>query len=72
MSSDKLESLSEVWSARYDDRDDEDLACQVWSRRLAMRDEAMANPVKGLAVLDDPKAIDRIHPSAGAADKPNR
>jgi hypothetical protein len=59
MSSDKPESLSDKWSERFDDRDDEDLACEVWSRRLSLRDEAMANPVKGVAMNDDAKPSSR-------------
>ena len=46
MSTDKPESLSDVWNARFDDRDDEDLAVHVWSQRLAMREKAMAQPIR--------------------------
>ena len=50
MSSEKSESLAEVWSARYDDRDAEDLACESWARRMALRDEAVAQPIRNFVV----------------------
>ncbi len=53
MSSDKIESLSEIWAARYDDRDDEELACQLWAMRLAQREQAMAQPISGFSMLDE-------------------
>ncbi len=53
MSTDKSESLSEVWAARYDDRDDEDIACEMWARRLATRDLAMAQPFKNFPMADE-------------------
>lgn len=53
MSTVKPESLSEVWAARYDDRDDEDLACEMWARRLASRDLAMAQPFKDFPLADE-------------------
>jgi hypothetical protein len=46
MSADRLEPLSEIWSARYDDRDDEAIAWHVWAQKMAVRDEAMAHPIK--------------------------
>lgn len=49
----KADSLSEVWAARYDDRDDEDLACEMWARRLASRDQAMAQPFKDFPMADE-------------------
>ena len=49
----KAESLSEVWAARYDDRDAEDLACEMWARRLASRDQAMAQPFKDFPMADE-------------------
>jgi len=52
MSSEKPESLAEVWSARYDDRDAEDLACESWARRMALRDEAVAQPIRNFVVPD--------------------
>jgi hypothetical protein len=52
-SNDKPESLSEVWNARFDDRDDEDLACHVWAQRLAMREKAMAQPIRNFAMPDE-------------------
>jgi hypothetical protein len=56
MSSEKTESLSDVWNARFDDRDDEDLACHVWSQRLAAREKAMAQPIRNFALPDDAPA----------------
>jgi hypothetical protein len=53
MPTDKTESLSEVWNARFDDRDDEDLAWHVWSQRLADREKAMAQPIRNFAMPDD-------------------
>jgi hypothetical protein len=52
-SNDKTESLCEVWNARFDDRDDEDLACHVWAQRLAMREKAMAQPIRNFAMPDE-------------------
>jgi hypothetical protein len=53
MPTDKTESLSEVWSSRFDDRDDEDLAWHVWSQRLAAREKAMAQPVRNFTLPED-------------------
>jgi hypothetical protein len=53
MSNDKTESLSEVWSARFDDRDDDDLAWHVWSQRLAAREKAMAQPIRNFALPEE-------------------
>jgi hypothetical protein len=53
MSSEKSESLAEVWGARYDDRDAEDLACENWARRMALRDQAVAQPIRNFVVPDD-------------------
>ena len=52
------QSLSEIWNERFDDRDDEELACHVWAQQLALRDQAMANPIKAfeLPVVFDPPA----------------
>ncbi|MEJ6023966.1 hypothetical protein [Ramlibacter sp. PS4R-6] len=50
MSTDKTETLSEVWNARFDDRDDEDLAWHVWSQRLAEREKAMAQPIRNFTL----------------------
>ncbi len=55
MSSDTPESLSDVWSARFDDRDDEDLSWHRWSQRLTMRDKAMAQPIKDFAMPEGPE-----------------
>ena len=56
MSTDKLGSLSETWSARYDDRDDEELAHHLWSQRMAVREHALKHPISKDFVLPDPKA----------------
>lgn len=53
MPTDKTESLSETWNARFDDRDDEDLAWHVWSQRLAAREKAMAQPIRNFSLPDD-------------------
>lgn len=65
MSSDKSESLSEVWSARYDDRDDEELACHVWAQQLAVREQAMAQPVKSFDMPDPPAPIPDLPAAPG-------
>ena len=70
MSSDKQHpSLSEIWSERFDDRDDEELACQVWAQQLAARERAMANPIKSFD-LPDEKAPGRDRPMAANDSKP--
>jgi hypothetical protein len=46
MPGDKYQSLSELWSERYDDRDDEELAFHIWAQNLAQRDQAIAHPIK--------------------------
>ena len=56
MSSDKTESLSDVWNARFDDRDDEDLAWHVWSQRLADREKAMAQPIRNFTLPEEREA----------------
>jgi hypothetical protein len=66
MSSEKSGSLSETWSARYDDRDDEDLAHHLWARRMAEREHALKHPISKDFVLPDPKAGDQQE----AADRP--
>jgi hypothetical protein len=53
MSGDKMEPLSEIWSARYDDRDDEAIAWHVWAQKMAVRDEAMANPIKNFELPEE-------------------
>jgi hypothetical protein len=53
MPTDKTESLSEVWSSRFDDRDDEDLAWHVWSQRLAAREKAMAQPIRNFTLPEE-------------------
>jgi hypothetical protein len=69
MSTDKTESLSEVWSARFDDRDDEDLAWHVWSQRLADREKAMAQPIRNFTLPEDSGTKQEIRES-GADSKP--
>jgi hypothetical protein len=53
MSSDKYESLADVWASRYDDRDAEDLVSDRWALRLAMRDQAMAQPFRNFEVPEE-------------------
>ena len=53
MSSDKTESLSDVWAARYDDRDDEELAHKLWAHKMTLRDRAMAQPFKNFSMPDE-------------------
>jgi hypothetical protein len=53
MSSDKYESLADIWASRYDDRDAEDLVSDRWALRLAMRDQAMAQPFKNFEVPEE-------------------
>ena len=68
MSTDKTESLSEVWNARFDDRDDEDLAWHVWSQRLTAREMAMAQPIRNFTLPEENAAretiVDSTKPSA--------
>jgi|GEM_PF-5000533 len=61
MSTDKIESQADVWDARFDDRDDEDLAWQVWAQRLAAREQAMAQPIRNFTL---PEAANEDKPSA--------
>jgi hypothetical protein len=53
MSSDKYESLADVWAARYDDRDAEDLVSDRWALRLAMREQAIAQPFKNFEMPEE-------------------
>lgn len=53
MSSDKYESLADVWASRYDDRDAQDLVSDRWALRLAMRDQAMAQPFRNFVVPEE-------------------
>jgi hypothetical protein len=53
MSSYKSESLADIWAARYDDRDAEDLVSDRWALRLAMRDQAMAQPFRNFQAPDE-------------------
>ena len=71
MPSDKQDqSLSEIWNERFDDRDDEELACHVWAQQLAARDKAMANPIKTFEMPDDKDAPGRDRPTAANDPKP--
>jgi hypothetical protein len=53
MSDVKTDSLSQVWNARFDDRDDEELAWHVWSERLAAREKAMAQPIRNFSLPEE-------------------
>lgn len=53
MSSDKVEPLSDIWNSRFDDRDDEELAHQVWVQQMSLRDQAIAQPIRGFAMPDE-------------------
>jgi hypothetical protein len=53
MSSDKIEPLSDVWISRFDDRDDEELAHKVWVQQMSLRDQAIAQPIRGFAMPDE-------------------
>lgn len=53
MSSDKVEPLSDVWISRFDDRDDEELAHKVWVQQMSLRDQAIAQPIRGFAMPDE-------------------
>ena len=53
MSSDKPESLVQIWAERYDDRDAEDLLCRKWADGLTLREHAMANPIKNFVAAQE-------------------
>jgi len=53
MSSDKVEPLSDVWIARFDDRDDDELAHKVWAQQMSLRDQAIAQPIRGFSMPDE-------------------
>jgi hypothetical protein len=53
MSSDKVEPLSDVWTSRFDDRDDEELAHKVWVQQMSLRDQAIAQPIRGFSMPDE-------------------
>ncbi len=65
MGSDKIESPVEVWGARYDDRDAEDLACRRWAAGMTVREQAMAQPFKNFVMADE------LHPEAEASEAAN-
>jgi hypothetical protein len=64
---DKIESQAEVWNARFDDRDDEDLACQVWAQRLAAREQAMAQPIRNFTMPEDAPSRPNLQDAANDA-----
>ena len=53
MSSDKVEPLSDVWTSRFDDRDDEELAHKVWVQQMSLRDQAIAQPIRGFSMPEE-------------------
>jgi hypothetical protein len=66
----RLQDFYGPQAARYDDRDDEDIACEMWARRLASRDLAMAQPFKNFPMADE-MAAEREKPQSPAErDKP--
>jgi hypothetical protein len=67
MSSDKYESLADVWAARYDDRDAEDLVSDRWAMRLAMRDQAMAQPFRNFQLPEETAADVNLRDAANDA-----
>ncbi|MBE7938995.1 MULTISPECIES: hypothetical protein [Ramlibacter] len=69
MSNDKPESLSETWNARFDDRDDEELAVHVWAQRLAARERAMAQPIRNFTLPGEGPARADLRQAAND-DKP--
>lgn len=71
VSSDKVKSVSETWAERYDDRDAEDLACERWSLRMALREQAMAQPFKNLPATAE-TVLDNDRPLAATDAKPGR
>jgi hypothetical protein len=54
MPAEKTQSLSQVWGARFDDRDDEELQREMWARSLSQREKAMAQPFKNFSLDDLP------------------
>jgi hypothetical protein len=71
MSSDKVKSVSETWAERYDDRDAEDLACERWSLRMALREQAMAQPFKNSPIASE-ASQEKERPQAVSDSKPDR
>ena len=69
MSSDKVEPLSDVWTSRFDDRDDEELAHQVWVQQMSQRDQAIAQPIRGF-VMPDEQASDLAQQEAASDSTP--
>ena len=67
MSSDKYESLADVWAARYDDRDAEDLISDRWALRLALRDQAMAQPFRNFEMPPEAAADADLRDAANDA-----
>lgn len=60
------ESLSQVWEKRFDDRDDEELQREMWSRSLALREKAMAQPFKNFSFDDLESGSKREGPSVAS------
>lgn len=65
MSTEK-ESLSQVWAKRFDDRDDEELQREMWSRSLTQREKAMAQPFKNFSFDDLEPAAKREGPNVAS------
>ena len=63
-------SISDAWAARFDDRDDEELAVQLWSRRLASREQAMAQPFKNFPMADEKGIVADKPTPASQSDRP--
>jgi hypothetical protein len=70
MSSNKVEPLSDVWTSRFDDRDDEELAHQVWVQQMSQRDQAIAQPIRGF-VMPDEQAADLTKQDASTDSAPS-
>lgn len=64
MSSDKPESLVQIWAERYDDRDAEDLLCRKWADGLTIREQAMANPIKNFVATEEFPAGEAVNDPA--------
>ena len=69
MSSDKVEPLSDVWDSRFDDREDDELAHKVGMHQMAMREQAIAQPIRGFSMPDE-KASDMTQREAANDSSP--
>ncbi len=67
MSSEKPASLAELWGARYDDRDADDLGCDRWSLRMAMREKAIAQPFKNFTMPEEKPSSTELRDAANDA-----